>query len=301
MKLTPLLLAIWMTGTILWAQPANTLAVIDAGGRPATSVNYSQISSISTMSHNVAQAAGANVTSKTGFIGQICKVNGLALTTSLVQLPELQSVRLLPFATLDDGSLLAIPSITLPENAVAYAATSSWLAVTTDGFATAAAVYQTERGVLSGATWNGFTATLQPSLTILNTDPDNFAPYALDSVDDAWQVQFFGLNNVLNGRGDFDADGDGTSNLLEWSAGTDPLDAGSRLAVTTSTAQPDGSFVLTFSSIVGRSYLIERSTTLSSGSWIVIATVQATSDTTLFTDASPPSGAAFYRLKPVMP
>ena len=117
-----------------------------------------------------------------------------------------------------------------------------------------------ETNVQVSAQWNGFTASLPTALTILNTNKDNFAPYDADTIDDAWQVLHFGLNDPLHGRGDADPDSDGTSNSLEWAAGTDPLSAASKLGVITSSAQPDGSFVLSFSSVIGKTYRIQRST-----------------------------------------
>ena len=59
----------------------------------------------------------------------------------------------------------------------------------------------------------GFTGTL--GLFIFNTGIDDFAFYAGDGLDDAWQVQYFGINNP-NGLSGADPDGDGQTNYFEY-------------------------------------------------------------------------------------
>ena len=56
-------------------------------------------------------------------------------------------------------------------------------------------------------------------------------PYAADGIDDAWQVQYFGVNNPQAADPNADPDGDGRKNLQEWIEGTVPTDATSRFAV----------------------------------------------------------------------
>ncbi len=288
-----------LTLSAMWLQaaqaaPGNVTSSIDAGGQRASSANYSQFASISSLSGTSAQSA--NVTSKPSFIGQIYTANGAAIVASRLTVPETQTVQFNAFAHLDDGSLLAIPSTTLPTNLVVW--TSPLLTIDDAGLGTATAVYQDEANVQVSATWNGFTASLPSALTILNTLNDNFAPYDADTINDAWQVLHFGLNDPLHGRGHLDPDSDGTSNVLEWAAGTDPLSATSKLGFLTHNAQNDGGFQTTFTSVVGKSYRIQRSTDLQL--WTTIATVTATDVITAYTDAPAPVGKAFYRIEPVL-
>jgi hypothetical protein len=62
--------------------------------------------------------------------------------------------------------------------------------------------------------------------------------------------------------------------------------------------QPGGMFQFTFSSVIGKSYHIERSTDLSS--WTLINTVNATESITAYTDNATPAGKVFYRIAPVV-
>jgi hypothetical protein len=293
-----LLLCLLTLSTSLFATPANTTATLDSGGQRATSANYSQSSSLASIAGGVAQSA--NVTNKPGYIGQLYKVvGGALLQPTTLSVPETQSVQIKAFAQFDDQSLLAIPSSTLADNSVLWVSHSpSKISINQTGLAVTNAVYQNEPNVQIAAVWNGYAVELPTALTILNTNNDNFAPYDADSVDDAWQVLHFGLNDALHGRGDADADGDGTSNLLEWAAGTDPLSAGSKLGFMTTSAQANGTFQFTFSSVIGKSYHIERSTNLLS--WTILTTVTATDVVTGYTDNATPAGKAFYRIEPVL-
>jgi hypothetical protein len=67
-----------------------------------------------------------------------------------------------------------------------------------------------------------------------------------------------------------DADGDGQTNLEEFIAGTDPENAASAFRLTESGFR-DGVFVVRFSSVVGRRYVVEFTEDLSSGSWTTLA------------------------------
>ena len=93
-----------------------------------------------------------------------------------------------------------------------------------------------------------------------------------------------------------DADGDGISNLGEFLAGTLPLDPSSVLALQLSISGDD--IAMNFDAVEGRSYQIQTSTSLESGSWTGIETIpSATSGEQSFTD---PGGALvgtrFYRV-----
>ena len=68
-------------------------------------------------------------------------------------------------------------------------------------------------------------------LSALNVNPDNFGSYAGDGLDDAWQNQYFGLNNP-NAAPNVDFDGTGETNLFKYIAGLNPFDSTSRFTLT---------------------------------------------------------------------
>ena len=85
-----------------------------------------------------------------------------------------------------------------------------------------------------------------------------------------------------------DADGDGTSNLVEFRLGLNPSNGSSFFA-----GHLSGN-TITWPAATGVQFTIQRSSTL--GSWDNIETVTATGSTGSWTDPSPPSGKAFYRV-----
>lgn len=107
-----------------------------------------------------------------------------------------------------------------------------------------------------------------------------------DGMDDTWETTYFG-NTSQTATGDFD--GDGTNNLAEYRLGLTPNNGSSLFAVNQSS-----SGLLTWPSVVGVTFTVQRSTTL--GSWSNIATVSGTAGTATFTDPAPPTGRAFYRI-----
>ena len=87
---------------------------------------------------------------------------------------------------------------------------------------------------------------------------------------DTWRRQTFGTTSNSGIAADSaDPDGDGMTNLQEFAAGTDPLDA--RSALRLGQVQVSGSSVtISFPSILGKSYRLERADTLPASSWTVI-------------------------------
>ncbi len=115
-----------------------------------------------------------------------------------------------------------------------------------------------------------------------------------DGLNDDWEITHFGSLAAQSGTND--PDGDGFDNAQEFFAGTDPNNAASLPLITAIT--PSGSDVLiTFSSVAGKSYTVERATDLVPMSWSPVTNVTATGSSSQITDA----GAAalsqrFYRV-----
>lgn len=115
-----------------------------------------------------------------------------------------------------------------------------------------------------------------------------------DGLPDAWE-NLTGLNPAMDDS-TADADGDGQSNAAEHAAGTHPLDASSRLAVTSLTRGPVSELV--WQSVPGRAYAIENSDSL--GQWAVVPGYEVIPATLGETRIElPPSGESrlFYRVR----
>lgn len=117
-----------------------------------------------------------------------------------------------------------------------------------------------------------------------STNPDSDA----DGMDDAWELTNFGSLSQA-AAGDFD--GDGTSNLTEYLLGLSPVSGSSRFAGSMSGA------TITWPAKAGASFTVQRSTSMTNeASWTNVATVVASGATGTWTDPSPPTGKAFYRV-----
>ena len=123
-----------------------------------------------------------------------------------------------------------------------------------------------------------------------------------DGIPGAWRYQYFG-NGVsiiagVSGAND-DPDGDGMTNLQEYLAGTDPTSAASRL--TASLTRTGNDFQISFPSVAGRSYVVERTFNLAASPWptVVQDNVPGTGATVTITDANAIvlSPGVFYRVR----
>jgi Bacterial TSP3 repeat len=101
-----------------------------------------------------------------------------------------------------------------------------------------------------------------------NADSDN------DGIPNGWESQY-GLDPHDPADAALDLDGDGATNLQEFLAGTDPSSAASVFLVT-DVARIDASTIsVTFLSIPGRDYVLERTDDLGSGFWFEVDYLQA--------------------------
>jgi hypothetical protein len=124
-----------------------------------------------------------------------------------------------------------------------------------------------------------------------NVDSDN------DGIPNGWESQY-GLDPHNPADGSLDLDGDGATNLQEFLAGTDPTSAASVFLVT-DVARIDASTIsVTFLSIPGRYYVLERTDDLGSGSWIEVDYLQAFSASSIALDVNAFGlEQAFYRVR----
>jgi hypothetical protein len=82
---------------------------------------------------------------------------------------------------------------------------------------------------------------------------------AIDEIDPAWAIRYFGHSPLTEEEKEADTDRDGMSNYSEYIAGTDPLDATSVLKISASVRQT-GQVVLQFPSISNKTYRVWSST-----------------------------------------
>ncbi len=113
---------------------------------------------------------------------------------------------------------------------------------------------------------------------------------------DWWELQYFGHLTGTNPNAD--PDHDGMNTLAEWIAGTNPTNAASNLRLTLLSATNSSSIVVSWSSVAGKAYWLERSTNLPAGFNSIVATnIAATAPTNTQTDPVVlPGNTRFYRV-----
>jgi hypothetical protein len=146
----------------------------------------------------------------------------------------------------------------------AYGANIGWLTFTNraaDGTVYDGPKVSLLTGRLSGFVWSANCGwiSLSNAQAFVQTDTMDCGPDTDgDGIPDMWELQFAANLGILNGAGD--NDGDGATNAEEFQADTNPLDAGSRLRVTTIT-KPNvlAPVTLVWSSVPTRQYRIRTS------------------------------------------
>lgn len=165
------------------------------------------------------------------------------------------------------------------------------------GLITTETVYQNSAAAVQGI-YQSFTGSLD--LTVLDTDPDNFGSYAGDSLEDAWQVFFFGEENP-DAAPLLDPDGDGQNNAFEFTAGLVPTHALSYFSFSVGPVpnQPGQTQIVFDPIVTGRNYTVMTSLDLSQGSWNPLSG-SATSDRgteRTVTDPAVSGTGKFYKVK----
>jgi len=295
------------------ARAALFLVLLSAAAHagPRTSANYSiitdtndsggQLTTSAAYTNNGSAGAGGVSTvatpvefAKSGYVGQIYDVTGLSVSAGTSSVNETATLQLAAAQLLDDTSLLALNA-----NAVAWSVVSGPITgISSAGLATTGAVYQNTPASVQGA-FASLTGTL--NLTVVDSIPDNFGTYAGDGIDDAWQVQYFGLNNP-NAGPTVDFDYTGQTNLFKYIAGLNPTDPTSRFTMTIAPVpgQPGQKNVIFSPVVAGRTYTVTAKTNLNTvGGWGAINASAPSDNGTqcTITDLSASGAVKFYHVE----
>lgn len=296
-------LAFFLSGSILLSaahggtSASYTLApaTLDRGGLRGTSANYT-----ANFSANAGGAgSSATYTLRSGYAGQLSDAIATAIDITASPLTVNEGGTRQLSATLIFDDLTAAP---LAANSITWSIQSGPIAgISADGLAAAAMVYENTAAVVHGS-YQTFTDTLH--LTVININNDDLPGYAGDGLDDAWQAQYFGLNNP-NAAPQRDPDGDGQSNLFEFAAGISPINGASRFVITASPVpgQPSQKNIIISPRFADRTYTVLSNTTLIPANWSPLssATISDNGQQRTFTDTSATGARKFYRVQIARP
>ena len=294
--LIPLTASLAFAGERISANYSITADTADAGGLRATSANYTHVGSAPRVAGISAVAAPVE-TAKHGYLGQLFEIAGLLVNAAQPSVNEGASLQLGAWQLLDDATFLATDASAVTWGIVSGPITS----VSAAGLVTAGLVYQNTSATVEG-TFGGFNGSL--NFTVLDSIPDNFGTYAGDGLGDDWQVQYFGLPPNANAAPARDPDGDGLSNLLEFTAGLVPTDPAStfHIRIAPVPGQPLQKRVIFSPRLDGRTYIVE-SLPMLGGAWQPLATSTQSdngSERTV-TDLDATGAKKFYRVEITRP
>jgi hypothetical protein len=265
----------------------------DGGGRRSTSANYTIDSSAAP---GAATSSGAYIV-RSGYAGSLFDSVSLGLTASPLTVNEGTTRQLNASVILDDATTL-----TLAPASVTWAVQSGPLTgINAGGLATAGIVYQNTAAVAQGG-YSGLNGTV--TLSVLNTNIDDFGTYAGDGMADDWQVLYFGLNNA-NAGPLLDPDNDGWINLFEYHAGLVPTDFHSVFNFRTEPVpgQPGQRRIIFSPRFPGHTYTVSSSLTMAPGSWTPLtgATVSDNGDERTVVDPNASGPRKYYRVDVQVP
>jgi hypothetical protein len=125
----------------------------------------------------------------------------------------------------------------------------------------------TDTGLTNGATYYYVVTALSAATESLNSAEAGVMP--LSALQQWRQANFGTIANSGNAADGADPDGDGLTNTQEFAAGTDPNNTASVLRVS-AVAVNGADLEVSFPTVAGKAYRLERSDTLRSGSWTTV-------------------------------
>lgn len=276
------------------ADYAITAETLDFGGQRTSSADYTIDGSIGAIVGVSSEETTATL-AKHGYIGQLYDVVGYSgLIASNYYPDELGTTQLFMVRNVDDGTTVVAPPVGFTLSVIE----GPLAGISGTGLVTTAAVFESS-AALVGAT-SDLTGTLTLPLFVQDTIPDNFGTYAGDGIGDDWQFEHFGIDNPLAAP-TLDPDGDGQTNLFEFTAGLVPTDPASRftLRLEKVNGQPTQTNAIFSPLVAGRTYSLEYRTSLTADTWQpLIDTVEsdAGSERTI-TDPAAAGPTKFYRVR----
>jgi hypothetical protein len=183
-------------------------------------------------------------------------------------------------------------------DSVRYGVTSPWpTEPTTNGFS----LQRRKAAEYGNEPLNWFAAAPTPGRA--NRDAPADADRDRDGMSDAWeQANHFSADDPNDAT--LDADGDGLTNLQEFTAGTNPRDKASTLAMEAAWAA-NGQFVLRFLAVAGKTYTVQYRDSLGGGEWLRLANLGPAANTSLLSLGDPAafqSATRYYRVvTPALP
>jgi hypothetical protein len=153
----------------------------------------------------------------------------------------------------------------------------------------------TDTGLTNGTTYYYVVTALNAATESLVSAEASATP--LSALQQWRQTNFGTTTGSGNAADNADPDGDGWTNAQEFASGTDPNNRGSSLHVSQMQASGGDMFV-DFATVAGKSYRLERSDSLESGSWQVVQdNIAGNGGTLRITDAGGAGRAKrFYRI-----
>lgn len=169
----------------------------------------------------ISSAVGDAYVCKSGYSGQLYDMQDLSLSVPDTHIAETETRLLVALAENDDSTVTRLyrPDWSIDDGPVS--------SINSTGLLFAGAVYE-DTPAQVGAEWDGLSATI--GLMITETDPDNYGAYGYDGLEDDWQIQHFGIDN-LKAKPGADPDGDLQNNRFEWFVHTAPTNADSLFEV----------------------------------------------------------------------
>lgn len=144
-------------------------------------------------------------------------------------------------------------------------------------------------------------AAAVPTPGAVNSGQTAIADNDADGMVNAWE-DTYGLDKFSAADALLDADSDGWTNLLEYVAGTNPIDGSDFFSSTVTQVGGGPGFVISFLARAGKTYVIEYKDSLSDPAWQTLVAIPAPASDTTITHTDPTLlTQRFYRVKTPSP